>query len=105
MRHWIQFGKPVLAGLLACLVLILGLLVASPELHRALHKDTDCGGHQCAVTLFAQGQIDSVNCDVSPVEALVFVDTTPVISVSAFNSNFENFPTGRAPPVSISSQV
>jgi hypothetical protein len=101
-RHWIQFGKPVLAGLLAGLIFVLGLLAASPELHRALHKDADRSGHQCAITLFAQSQVDSANCDVSPVDVVVFCDAAPVVIFSVFSSGIENLPAGRAPPAVIS---
>lgn len=46
------------AAFLAGLVLACGLLSVSPGLHEALHVDADQEGHHCAITFFAQGQIE-----------------------------------------------
>ncbi|HUJ45186.1 MAG TPA: hypothetical protein VLW52_16445 [Opitutaceae bacterium] len=37
------------------LVVLLGVLAASPVLHHWLHSDADQAGHECAVTLFLHG--------------------------------------------------
>jgi len=39
------------------LVLFVSLLASSPGLHQAVHADADSPNHQCAVTLFAHGQL------------------------------------------------
>jgi hypothetical protein len=43
------------AGFCALLVLALGLLAISPQLHAALHGDANHQDHACAVTLFSHG--------------------------------------------------
>lgn len=48
------------ALLLVGVVFVLGALAVSPELHERLHPDAGEHGHQCAVTLFAHGQVDQV---------------------------------------------
>ena len=60
-RHLKKFGRPSLALLLAALVLLLNLLAASPSLHERFHSDAGHAEHQCAVTLFAHGQVDSAD--------------------------------------------
>lgn len=44
-----------LAASLAVVVWALGVFAVSPELHAALHHDSDAQAHECAVTLFAHG--------------------------------------------------
>jgi hypothetical protein len=50
-------AKPVLAGLLAVLLLFTATLAASPSLHQLLHDNTAADSHFCAVCLLAQGQV------------------------------------------------
>jgi hypothetical protein len=49
--------KTVLSAVLVLQLLALLALSASPELHHALHSDSDCPDHHCLVTVFAQGQL------------------------------------------------
>ena len=44
-----------IAAACALLVLFLGVLAASPDLHARIHSDADHAEHACAVTLFNQG--------------------------------------------------
>ena len=54
-----RFGKTASAFLLAVLVLLLSALGASPALHKLIHDDASAADHQCAISLFASGQVDS----------------------------------------------
>ena len=57
---------PLVAALLGLVVLLLNLLAVSPGLHERLHPDAGEHGHECAVTLFAHGQVDGVAVAVVP---------------------------------------
>ncbi len=96
-------GKPLFSGLLVALVLLLNALAASPSLHELIHKDADRVGHECAITLFAHGQVDSVSGDVPVTVPLTLIETTPSIISSAPSTAIENLPPGRAPPAGLSS--
>jgi hypothetical protein len=104
-RHFKLSGKAVTASLLTGLVLLLNALAASPELHELFHADAGHSEHQCAVTLFAHGQMDSATVEVSALAPVVSVDSAPQIVFSVFAPAIENLPAGRAPPVSASSPV
>jgi hypothetical protein len=49
----------LVTGLVAAQLAILAMAVC-PPLHKWLHHDADEQDHQCAVTAFSSGQIDSV---------------------------------------------
>jgi hypothetical protein len=59
--HLNRFVKSTSASLLAALVLCLSLLGSSPALHKLIHSDAGAADHHCAITLFAKGQVNSVN--------------------------------------------
>lgn len=46
------------AALLVGLVLVCSLLSSAPGWHERLHLDAGQEGHHCAITFFAQGQIE-----------------------------------------------
>ena len=98
-------GKAAIAWLMALMVLSLGVLAGSATLHRSIHPDADAAQHQCAVTMFAHGQVDAATVDVAPVVPAVSIETTPSFVRSIFSPTIENLPAGRAPPVSVSSPV
>lgn len=85
--------------LLIFLVLLLNLLAASPSLHEWFHHDADKADHQCAVKVFAHGQVDSAGADVPIVVPLASVETVPSVTLSVFSPAIGNLPAGRAPPV------
>ena len=91
--------------MLAGLVLLLNALAASPSLHELLHADAGSPQHQCAVTLFAHGQVDSATVEISTVVPTVFIEKTSQFEFSIFAPAIENLPAGRAPPVSVSALV
>ncbi|HEX4350652.1 MAG TPA: hypothetical protein VH251_09695 [Verrucomicrobiae bacterium] len=95
-------GQAVIASLLAGFVLLLNAMAASPTLHEWFHADAGEPGHQCAVTLFAHGQVDSSVVDIAIPFPQTFVAASPSIKISVYSLAIENLPAGRAPPVSAS---
>jgi len=97
--HFKLRGKAVIASLLVCLVLLLDAMAACPQLHELIHKDADQADHDCAVTMFAHGKVDSVSVEISTVTPSAAIAPTPQIVISVFAPAIENLPAGRAPPV------
>ena len=98
-RHLQAHGQAVIASLLAGLVLLLNAMAASPSLHEWFHADAAQPEHQCAVTMFAHGKVDSASDDVQIVATLTLVETVPSVVIPVFSPAIENLPAGRAPPV------
>jgi len=93
----------ILIGIIAVgLVLLLDAMAACPSLHELLHQDAKTSDHQCVVTLFAHGQVDSASVDVSVVAPPVSIETTPQFEFSVFATAID-LPAGRGPPASVSS--
>jgi hypothetical protein len=63
-----------------------------------LHADAAKAEHQCAVTLFAHGQVDSASVTVPVPAPPPAVQTVASVLVSAFCPIIEQLPAGRAPP-------
>jgi hypothetical protein len=101
-RHFRQPRRAVVASLLCGLVLLLNAMAASPTLHEWFHSDAGHPGHQCAVTLFAHGQVDAAAVDILVAVPQTFVAAAPTVEFSVFSPAIENLPAGRAPPVSSS---
>jgi hypothetical protein len=95
-------GKAFVASLLIALVLLLDAMAVCPALHELIHHDAGKPDHECAVTMFAHGQVDSVSVDVPIVTPQVFVFAVPQVEISVFSPAIENLPAGRAPPASVS---
>lgn len=73
--------------------------MASDEaLHKLIHHDADEPGHECAVTLFAHGQVESVSCEVPVIAPATVVEPAPRIEFSVVSPTIKNLPPGRAPP-------
>ena len=98
-RHFKLHGKAVIASLLVCLVLLLDAMAACPALHELIHKDAGKADHDCAVTMFAHGKVDSVTVEVFAVTSSASIETPPQFVISVFAPAIENLPAGRAPPV------
>jgi hypothetical protein len=98
-RHFKLHGKAVIASLLVCLVLLLDAMAACPALHELIHKDAGKADHNCAVTMFAHGKVDSASVEIFTVTQPASIETTPQIVISVFAPAIENLPAGRAPPV------
>jgi hypothetical protein len=97
--------KAALAALLVGMILFLDAMAACPALHELIHKDADKPGHECAVTMFAHGKVESATVEVPAIVPAASVEAAPQIEFSIFSTVIENLPQGRAPPVVISSQV
>jgi hypothetical protein len=95
-------GK-ALALLMVATVLSLSLISSSPALHRLLHGDADAAEHQCAVTLFAHGQVESaaipaaVICLIVLFGGVVLLSDTFLLPAADYR-----FSASRAPPASAS---
>jgi len=94
-------GQAVLASLLVGLVLLLDAMAACPNLHELIHHDADAPGHECAVTIFAHGQVDSPVVEVAAIMPVAPVEFLPQTLVSSFNAPVESLPPGRGPPASL----
>jgi len=99
-RHFKPAGQAVLASVLTGLVLLLNAMTVSPSLHEWFHADAGKADHECAVTLFAHGQVDSASVAVPLVASLAFFQTVPTVEISVFRPAIDDLPAGRAPPVS-----
>ncbi|HZI33486.1 MAG TPA: hypothetical protein VFF11_14190 [Candidatus Binatia bacterium] len=97
MKH----GRIPLGILSILIVLLLNLLAASPSLHERLHADAGQPGHQCAVTVFAHGKVDSVSVEVVAAIPVAPFEFRPLTYVSIFSTSAVLLPPGRAPPVSL----
>ena len=100
-EHFCQFSKSFVAILLMGLVLSMAALASSETLHKLIHHDADEAGHECAVTLFAHGQVDSPVVEVAAIIPVAPVEFLPLASVSVFNALVVTLPPGRGPPVSL----
>lgn len=98
-RQFKPAGQAVIASLLTGLVLLLNAMAASPALHEWVHADAGKAEHQCVVTLFAHGQVDSASGAVSVVAARAWIPTVPSIEISAFSPAIEDLPSERGPPL------
>ena len=94
MKH----GRMPLGVLLIFLVLLLNLLAASPSLHELIHADAGKTGHQCAVTLFAHGQVDSPTVDVAVPVPTAPIEFSQQVLISIPNALVATLPPERGPP-------
>ena len=99
-RHFNPIAKRIIATVLAALVLLLDAMAVSPALHELTHADAGQASHQCVVTLFAHGLIDTTDAAIPVVAPFIPVTALPPLIVSAISPAIENRPAGRAPPVS-----
>jgi hypothetical protein len=97
-RHFNQVSKSAIGALLICLILLLDAMAACYGLHEWFHKDADKAGHECAVTIFTHGKIESATIGVPVPGATILIEATPQIEFSVFSAATENLPPSRAPP-------
>ena len=76
-------------------------MAASETLHKFIHQDADQPGHECAVTLFAHGQVETSPVDVPVLPPVTGVETTPQPVPCVFSAPGQQLPPGRGPPRSI----
>lgn len=96
--HRFRASRAFLATLLAASVLLLEGMAACPSLHELIHKDADSPDHQCAVTLFAHGTVDSAVVDTAMPAPVLFAATFQPVAFQTFAPAIANLPAGRAPP-------
>jgi hypothetical protein len=102
MSRTLKFGtvfRKASAVLLCATVLFLAALAASPSLHQWLHHDADEADHDCAVTLFAHGQVNATT--IVPVMAIVaalFGGIALLANTFELASADYRFSPSRAPP-------
>lgn len=89
----------MLASLLVVMVLLLAAMAACPKLHELIHHDADEPGHQCAVTMFIHGQVDSVVVAVAAIIPVGPVELPIVHPLPVFSAPLDILPPGRGPPV------
>ena len=94
-------AKAVLSVFLILQILLLLAMSACPALHHALHHDSDRADHDCAVTMFAHGHMDSSIVDVAVTLPTAPIQFVPLTSVPVFHELVETLPPGRAPPLSL----
>ena len=88
----------LIAALLVAFVLLLDAMVACPGLHEMVHSDADQAGHECAVTLFIHGQVDSAAVLVVAVLPPPPVVFSPLPAIVQFHTRTDALPPGRGPP-------
>jgi hypothetical protein len=94
MRH----GKAAIGSLLVGMILFLDAMAACPTLHELIHHDADKPGHECAVTMFAQGKVESASVDVTQPAPTVSIEMEHRFESFVFSTAIENLPQSRAPP-------
>jgi hypothetical protein len=97
-RHFNSTGERAIAALLVALILFIDVMAACPALHELIHHDADEPGHECAVTMFAHGQVESVTVDVPPAPPTAAIEVAPRIFFSVFRPVIQCLPPGRGPP-------
>lgn len=90
--------QTIIALFLVATVLLLDAMVACPALHEWIHADAGAPEHQCAVTLFAHGQVHAASVVVPLPAPLPFIVTTPCGVFVAFRPAIEDLPASRGPP-------
>lgn len=98
-RQLSHFSKAAVGCLLVCLILLLDAMAVCPALHELLHKDAAQPGHECAVTIFTHGKVDTATVDVPVFVTTIALGAMPPIEFSVFSTSVEYLPPGRAPPV------
>ena len=89
----------MLASALVGLVLLLAAMAACPGLHELIHHDADEPGHECAVTMFLHGQVNSPVVDVAAIIPVAVVAEAPLNFATVFSAPLKMLPPGRGPPV------
>ena len=85
------------------LVLLCGAFAANPSLHELIHHDAEDSGHECAISLFARGQVHFA--EAPPIlrtpDFISFEAASPAPFLILQRAEYLLLP-GRAPPVPLS---
>ncbi len=92
LQRWLAAGG-------VALILAVGVLAASPQLHQWLHPDAAQADHECAVTLFHHGLAKVVTAVALPPVPMQWVarQDVPPTALDLVAPHFRLIP-GRAPP-------
>ncbi len=95
-----QASRRVPAIICLALFLVLQVFTSSETLHKLIHPDADSADHQCAITMFAHGQVNSVETvvTVSVLVAAIFF-FLPALQSAVFSSFDYCLSSSRAPPL------
>ena len=97
-RHLRSLSKSAISAVLILLLLLEMGMAASETLHKLIHADADQPGHECSVTLFAHGQIESASVTIAPCIPTAGLEVTPQPIVSFYRPTMQSLPPGRGPP-------
>ena len=100
-RHPLVLGRSAVAVSLVLLLWLQLAMAASETLHKFIHTDADQPGHECAVTLFAHGQVETTTVDVPVLPPVTGVEITPRQFPLVFSAPSQLLPPGRGPPPSL----
>jgi hypothetical protein len=90
--------RPAIAAVLITVLWLQLAMAASETLHKFFHADADQPGHECAVTLFAHGQVETASVNIPVIAPVTGVDLTPAALVSFYCPTHQTLPPGRGPP-------
>jgi hypothetical protein len=100
-----QCWKSAAAIFLSGLILFLSVLAVSPQLHKLIHANADAASHNCAVTLFAKGQVAATVGALTLINLVLFSGDIALLSETVLLPQADyRFSSSRAPPVSASSR-
>jgi hypothetical protein len=89
----------VLAGLLACLLLLIGTISASASLHQSLHNDNSANSHLCLFCSFIKGAVGVAGVlPTAAVPGALYLCGVLLADHSSFPIIDYRFSPGRAPP-------
>jgi len=101
----IDWRRPAVAGLMALVLLLVGLLASSERIHSWLHTDSPSTHGSCAVCALVKGQLDAPA--VSPSFAVALIPLSgivPVLESAPTPAVDFSAATSRGPPTPASSQ-
>ena len=104
-RQNTRWVRPLMAGLMAGMVLLLSVFAASEKLHLALHQESATSSHTpCAVCSVSQGLVEVPVTLASAVSASLSVSwTLPSLEAALPRPIDFSVATSRGPPASVSS--
>ena len=98
--------RPVMAGLLALLLLVVSIISVNHSLHQSLHNDKSANAHFCLFCSFAKGQVSVADVAlIAAVLTLFYSCVTRLANPSPFPGVDYRLSPSRAPPSFIASNV
>ena len=97
--RWFRCSRVPLGILAILIVLLLNLLAAAPALHELVHPDAGNPDHECAITLFAHGQVDAPVANVPVTVPVGVAENFPQYILPSPEARAALLPPERAPPL------